>query len=193
MRKAKQSDGKTDVTPLTYTLYRRAFLVMPTYQGVATPLQLGQPSGQPNVPVMSFYETNDIAVHYEEGGNGSIRAVASSLGDLTKRECRFGHAFSANSHPTANGFPHGIVPDHFVPYGGTYVAQTATTPPDVTFNTSDPRYGEDVVLTNVVAFDIQVWDPTAPVYIAPNANNPQVAVGPSDPGFPYPPGTNMST
>jgi type II secretory pathway component PulJ len=183
MRKAKQSDGKTDANPVTYNLYRRAFLVMPTYQGSPTPLNVSPQPGQWNLPQLSFYEVNDISAHYEEAGNGSMRPVASSLGDLTKRECRFGHKFSANSHATANSFPHGLVPDYFVPFGGTYVAATANTAADVVLNTADPRYGEDVVLTNVVAFDIQVWDPTAPVYIAPNANNPQVAVGPSDPGF----------
>ena len=42
------------------------------------------------------------------------------------------------------------------------------------------RYGEDVVLTNVVAFDVQVWDPTAPVF---TVGNPPVAIVPGDPGF----------
>ncbi len=44
------------------------------------------------------------------------------------------------------------------------------------------RYGEDVVLTNVLAFDVQVWDPYAPVQAVGTAPN-QVAVGPSDPGY----------
>lgn len=42
-----------------------------------------------------------------------------------------------------------------------------------------PRVGEDVVLTNVIGFDVKVWDPAAPVQMAPDGE----AVYPGDPGF----------
>jgi hypothetical protein len=37
---------------------------------------------------------------------------------------------------------------------------------------------EDVVLTNVIGFDVKVWDPGAPV-----RSDGSVALGPSDPGY----------
>lgn len=42
-----------------------------------------------------------------------------------------------------------------------------------------PRAGEDVVLTNVIGFDVKVWDPNAPVQMAPDGE----AVYPGEPGF----------
>lgn len=42
-----------------------------------------------------------------------------------------------------------------------------------------PRAGEDVVLTNVIGFDVKVWDPLAPVQVGPDGE----AVYPGEPGF----------
>lgn len=42
-----------------------------------------------------------------------------------------------------------------------------------------PRAGEDVVLTNVIGFDVKVWDPDAPIQLGPD----QEAVYPGEPGF----------
>jgi hypothetical protein len=40
--------------------------------------------------------------------------------------------------------------------------------------------GDDVLLTNVLAFDVQVWDPGAPVFVPAGTN---VAIEPRDPGW----------
>jgi hypothetical protein len=51
------------------------------------------------------------------------------------------------------------------------------------------RYGEDVILTNVLSFDVKAYDPDAPVrYIDKNSNglpddDTSVALQPSDPGY----------
>jgi hypothetical protein len=127
------------------------------------------------LPSTTFYESNDISVHYDLN-TGTL--VANTLGDLTKRECRYGHAF-INSVPLSNGFPHRIVPGYLLPFGGILNSG------NYSVANSNSRYGEDVVLTNVVSFDVQAWDPTAPVYTT--ATTPSVAVSPSDVGFPYPP------
>ena len=42
-----------------------------------------------------------------------------------------------------------------------------------------PRMGEDVVLTNVIGFDVKIWDPEAQVRVGPDGE----AVYPSDPGY----------
>ncbi|MGQ9564195.1 MAG: PulJ/GspJ family protein, partial [Thermogutta sp.] len=43
------------------------------------------------------------------------------------------------------------------------------------------RESEDLVLTNVLAFDVKIWDPDAPSGIV---ENPAAVVRPGDPGFP---------
>ena len=46
------------------------------------------------------------------------------------------------------------------------------------------REGEDVVLTNVIAFDVRVFDPEAPIRFSSGfAVTPDVAVTPDDPSF----------
>jgi hypothetical protein len=176
LRPTLLSDGTTMATPPTFTLYRHAYLVMPTYQGSATSIT-AMPTGALLLPPATFYQNNDISAHYDIVGG---KFVANTLGDLTKRECRFGHAFINDVTATtgANGFPHPVYPPYLVPFGGNL---DTTKTPTYQINTSNSRYGEDVVLTNVVAFDVQAWDPTAPVYTS--STSPALAVTPSDPGF----------
>jgi hypothetical protein len=47
------------------------------------------------------------------------------------------------------------------------------------FDSTSPRQGEDVVLTNVIAFDVRVFDPAAPVTTGSNGT----LLVPGDPGF----------
>src|SRR5262249_14349957 len=85
-------------SPPTFTLYRRTYLVMPTYQGnrtVINPDPKYQPKGSLLLPTADYYLDNDISVHYDLTGN----LVPNTLGDLTKRECRYGHAFINNPAP----------------------------------------------------------------------------------------------
>jgi Tfp pilus assembly protein PilE len=170
MRPTMQADGVTQSNPLTYTLYRRAFLVMPTYQGTAI-----------KIPINSFSDVNyDLSVHSDGVGN----YVANTLGDLTKRECRIAHDYAIDAS-TANHFPHKPDATKYLPFGAVFNGTTYK------FDPTNPRYrrfGEDVVLTNVLSFDVQVWDPTAPVYMV---GNPPVAMVPGDPGFPFPPKTQL--
>lgn len=57
------------------------------------------------------------------------------------------------------------------------------------------RIAEDVILTNVIGFDVKVWDPSAPVFrgvsdngtptnLADDIRVPSVLVTPGDPGYP---------
>lgn len=52
------------------------------------------------------------------------------------------------------------------------------------------RIGEDIILTNVVSFDVKAWDPGAPVFAAPMADTNAAAITPiasvlvpGDPGY----------
>ncbi len=97
--------------------------------------------------------------------------VPNSLGDLTKRENRFAHV---GTFPFNVAKASGVVPPQ---------------QPSVDFLLqpfNDPsRYGDDVILTNVLAFDVQVWDPNGPILLDTTNN---IAIGPRDPGVfnPYP-------
>jgi type II secretory pathway pseudopilin PulG len=187
------------------TLYRRVLLVVP-HRALAQ-----------NQQAQPFYENFDVSVH-QEGGPAAVetranwgaqRLITNSLGDLTKRENRYGH------HPT---FPHpasgwGILglptlrecSDANWPYpmystipaltGEPYTDQIDywLTPHVKVGNNAvavDPETGtrqshlngtriaEDVILTNVLSFDIKVWDPDAPVLVSSDQT-----LLPGDPGY----------
>jgi len=186
---ASTTAATVQASPPTFTLYRHTYLVLPTYQGNSTPLSGAAPSSPSGLllPLPGFYQTNDISAHIQLNDAGTPIAVPNTLGDLAKRECRFGHAFIKNTS-LANGFPHRVDPTYLLPFGGIL---DSTKIPPYQVVTSNSRYGEDVVLTNVVSFDVQAWDPTAPVYST--STMPSVAVSPSDPGFKYQQGDPSSS
>jgi prepilin-type N-terminal cleavage/methylation domain-containing protein len=99
----------------------------------------------------------DISLRAEGG-----RLIPNTLGDLTKRENRFMH------NPTP--FPHEMRVD----------AQSRLQPAATFEGTS--RAGEDLVLTNVVSFDMRVFDPEARAQVSGT-----ITRYPGDPG--YSPGT----
>lgn len=216
------------------TLYRRVLLVLPELDAsaLATP----------------FYRRNDLSARQEGGanyvgpvGSATARLVANSLGDLTKRENRYGHQPWAYPHSasfwgllglptlresaaanwpfplttqgapsTAAGPSYGelIIPAGQSQVGGeirlterTGYPLTASRVPfdfwsqaqpqwdeiDPTtgelnnfITATDDRVAEDVVLTNVLGFNVQVWDPGAPILIPTGST---VAVMPGDPGY----------
>jgi hypothetical protein len=95
-----------------------------------------------------FYQNNDLSARLDGG-----YIYPNSLSDLTKRE---------------NRFLHGTVFPYQYLSGGTT---------GVTFAGTD-REGDDVVLTNVIGFDVRVYDPLAPIQISGG-----VGVTPGDNGF----------
>ncbi len=78
------------------------------------------------------------------------RIILNTLSDLTKRESRFRHDSST--------FPHQMMP--IAPLTGA-------------------RKGEDIVLRNVLAFDVRAYDPTAELY-----STGDIVVGPCDASYP---------
>jgi prepilin-type N-terminal cleavage/methylation domain-containing protein len=79
----------------------------------------------------TFYNAFDLSCRLNNG-----RLYPNSLGDLTKRENRFLHSST---------FPHGF---QGVSADGAVLKGAG-------------RLGDDVVLTNVIAFDVRVYDPAA--------------------------------
>ena len=82
-------------------------------------------------------------------------AVPNSLAELTRRECRFNRG---------SAFPHEFL---------------GVTSADATFD-GTAREGEDIVLNNVIGFDVRVFDPAAPAL----ATQDGVVVLPGDRGYP---------
>jgi type II secretory pathway component PulJ len=175
---ARQTPGS--INPVTYTLYRKQLLVM-GYVG-ADPFTSDNKinfnaygstwAGYYNAPC-------DISVRREANPAGSSvvfdTLIPNSLADLTRRESRFLH--NPNGL-TATGFPFA-----FVAHQTASDLATAELMPaglsGLIFDSTSQRQGEDVVLDNVIAFDVRVFDPAAPVYVAAGGT----ALGPGDPGF----------
>ena len=230
------------------TLYRRVLLVKPS----VTP-QIAAMSNLNSLTPKGFYANYDLSAHLE-GGNfdlfdntTTLRLVANSLGDLTKRENRFAHRprttgdtkyywphesrewGSVNSVrgrlglPTLQECSHpdwwttAATPNPLNPFSSTSNpaltlastefdawknpnpwAQVNTATGILTnFDTGSPRIGEDVILTNVLQFDVKVWDPLAPVFtvdptvdpanngwlVAPSDPKGTLVIMPGDPGY----------
>ena len=91
------------------------------------------------------------------------RIVPNTLSDLTRRENRFLHNSSGDT--VGADFPY------------PFVSHSAIAVPDgLVFGGN--RLGEDIILSNVLAFDVRVFDPAAPISLSGST-----AVLPGDPGF----------
>ena len=120
-----------------YSLHRRQLLVVgyvATSDFLADPAQGDSVSGA--YPVAS--DDYDISFRME-----SSRWRANGLSDLTKRENRFLHRRSASAL-----FPFEVGLSDLVADG--------------TFAAASSREGEDVIIRNVLAFDVRVFDPEQP-------------------------------
>jgi prepilin-type N-terminal cleavage/methylation domain-containing protein len=142
--------------PQTYTLYRKQLLVM-GYVGT-NPFLAGNntmPWSTASSSWTGYFDLPcDVSVRLE-----GTTLFPNTLADLTRRECRFMHNPAGNT--SGSQYPYVFDP----------------TAAGVVFAT-DQRRGEDVVLTNVLSFDVRVFDPASPVAIVG-----QTAVVPGDPGF----------
>lgn len=122
------------------TIHRRILLVRPDL-------------ALPTTPLKDFYAANDISAHV-----GTNRLVANSLSDLTKREHRFAHG---------NAFPFPIDRALLENLAQSRPKDPAATPPRPN---DEPNLGNDVILSNVLAFDVKAYDPLVEVRADPNEN-----------------------
>jgi len=119
-----------------YNLYRKQMLVMGF---VGSGAFLSGSNSISGVAIPTVYNSYDLSLRPE----GSY-LYPNSLGDLGKRENRFLHVLASGS---AASFP-------FPCLIGPNVS-------GIVFDSSSGRQGEDLVLTNVIAFDVRVFDPEA--------------------------------
>jgi len=137
-----------------YTLYRRQLLVA-GYVGQA-PFETENRADFSTFSSSwkTYFSTNDISVRNEGGF-----LYPNSLGDLVKPRCRFLHTGAYPGYAFAGATANGAV-------------LTKLSDQD------RGREGADVVLSNVIGFDIRVYDPLAPVKMYNG-----IPVSPGDPGF----------
>jgi len=161
------------------TLYRRVLLVAPSAP-IPTPS-----------PAAGFYANNDISVRYN-AATGNV--VPNTLADLTKRENRFAHnraifPFDARGWGLFGLPTLGECSDATTPWEAGNVTPVAPSlsPSQMDFWGPNPfanwdlsvdpetgtwtqypagtRASEDVILTNVIGFDVKVYDPDVGDYV----------------------------
>ena len=181
--------------PVTYTLYRKQLLVM-GYVGVA-PFASNNQRLFPNTGLWRDYFTGanpcDISARREIGA-GFDRLVPNTLSDLTRRENRFLH--NPLGSTTGKNFPYAFASDidfnanNILDPGARGVGDDinnnavldfdhlSSSPPDGLIFDGTTRAGEDIILTNVLAFDVRVFDPAAPIGLSGST-----AIVPGDTGF----------
>ncbi len=166
-----------------FQLHRRTLLIRP---------DLNNDNGYLLVtsdPIATFQNENDLSVHADTILDTSVDPpvrrrvlVANSLADLTIRKNRFAHVSVLHNPPSRRqGFPHRIDNVYF-PAGSPPVIGLLKSAYAQHDNTLRGVYhvGEDVVLANVLSFDVKAYDPNVPVRRLPTGT---AALLPSDPGY----------
>jgi hypothetical protein len=183
--------------PIQVRLFRRVLLIRPDIEipnivPPSPPNYFLQPSN-PEMPDVFFFSANDLSVRTV----GGVR-YANSLQDLTRRETRFAHNNAAFPNPLLRA---ALLPKRSVwqrgpdgAWGSTNDDDGDGTPNDLDeagWSGSDDilvygALGTDVMLNDVLAFDVKVFDPFAPViceWDVPNNRPDGDALTPGEPGF----------
>lgn len=146
------------------TLRRRALLIRPDLNGPQGVILQPNGTAYPSASAGFFLNLNDISIRINPPSpafpNGSISA--NSLSDLTMRQNRVAHipAGIINNNADPN-FPYRFTHDRLPFQSGVAM-------------------GEDVIMDQVIGFDLRVFDPDALILTAPSQD---VALTPSDPGY----------
>ncbi len=179
--------SRPDGEPGMRKIYRRTLLVTPWY-GTETKTISGAPvtGSDPRLDLTNtadyptfasrlkalrdFQNEYDISARLE-----NQRIVPNTLADLARREFRFAHMTNPADYPllTSPGYypynfpyetvvpPSGDVRQPGVDNSSLYPFGSSNQPLD---NPTNERQGEDLVLTDVLAFDVKIYDPGAPLY-----------------------------
>ena len=166
-------------------VYRRQLLIRPDFvpDGTATHATMADAQTR----LRTLLQLNDISmsVRAEPSGAGGIayRIRANSLSDLSRRENRFAH------RPISASIVSGVVMDDTFPHAQQLLPSFSAKTPGVTAQTTyallGDATGEDVMLSNPLAFDVQVFDPFVRLWPSDptSVNGSQAAIVPSDPGY----------
>lgn len=124
-----------------------------------------------------LYNNTNISFRLTSSGNANnlvVNVTANTLADLSQRENRWLRRPYVIINP-ANGLPGGMSPNPNFPFP---VDENGTATSLSLVSNFGDRLGEDVILSNVLAFDVRAFDPTARI-VAPNG----IALLPPDPGW----------
>jgi prepilin-type N-terminal cleavage/methylation domain-containing protein len=150
-----------------FNLHRRQLLVV-GYVGRA-PFFNG--SVATSVPAANLVGANSTPLYDLSLRREGASAVPNTLADLTKRENRL-FLRSGTGQLRSGTFPYAVLTD-----AGRLTA-------DATFDNTD-RVWEDVLLTNVISFDVRVFDPQSPndayVQLSGSSAGSSVLRSPADP------------
>jgi prepilin-type N-terminal cleavage/methylation domain-containing protein len=151
-----------------HTLHRRVLLVLPDTTDLSA------------APRAGFYATYDVSARW----NGT-KMVANTLADLTQRENRFAHnttcppvgpspcdwgqlGLPTLAECSATGWTVGAAKTSPTAKtkidfwsSGTSTSNSDSYPWAETYFGTGNRLSDDIILTNVIGFDVKVWDPKA--------------------------------
>ena len=154
----RQSPDQPLTDSTLFTLYRRQLLVM-DYVGTAD--FVANRNMMPGTLPAALL-TRDLSLRVRTAGF----LCPNSLSDLVKPENRFLHNPDVSGTISAANFPYPINASNPVAHMRANGVLTGA------------REAQDVILTNVLSFDVRVFDPTAPI-----RQNNGVTVIPGDPGY----------
>ena len=169
-------------SPPTYTLYRRQLLVVGylgtgLFGGGSENRRQSSAFGTPP-QWRSIYETYDISLSRRVSPGPPVVdvIVPNTLADLTKREHRFMHNPRGDTTglpiARAGQFPYLFANHSHMAASTSSSAETLPAALDgLIFDSASTRFGEDIVLTNMISFDLRVFDPAAPVATSPSGND----------------------
>lgn len=180
----------------TFTLHRRVLLILPEMNANPTYVSFLNSVDATNIELMRmFHNENDLSVrlHYDISGN-PVGLRANSLEDLSDRRNRFAHnpyrdlpGNSVYQFPNELIHPFALLNSTNVP-GGPNLAALYNHPKDLPVRLISKRglrKGDDLMLSDVLAFDIRVFDPKAPI----DATS-LMTLAPGDPAY-VPPGPTV--
>lgn len=176
-------------------LYRRQLLIRPDLTGIDndTPYPSLQQAYQ---RLRQIWQVSDISLRIKPDLlSNSYKIVPNSLADLARREHRFGHmplvistSMTMPPYLVDGAFPHSAVTQNPAQFPLLLPSLTANSPgvqggAQPTLVLTGTAMGEDIVLSNLLAFDVQAYDPYARIWPDNPGGSSQAALTPSDPGY----------
>ncbi|EAQ81178.1 PilW family protein [Blastopirellula marina] len=177
------------------TLFRRVLLIRPDIdftQYAESPL--GTAGGPRRITHLDVFNNSDLSVRPVPQSGGTYEWATNSLEDLQTRQNRHGSWLIGSFDPTnsiyeslasnsmdARKFPFPLKPTYLRSFETmAKIVADEVTAGGTTTNFRD-RTGEDVIMAKVLAFDVKVFDPFAPILIHSTDND--IAAIPGDVGF----------
>lgn len=156
------ADGNGEINLGEVTLHRRVLLIRPDLTVGNMPTFSTLRAGD----LQAFYNQSDLSVHPEmitSGMTSFVRLRPNSLADLSRRENRVAHLPASNLTPVSANFP---LIQHFPNYFSRawlpqHFDDDPVTPGSAGIGFSGTRAGEDIVQSDLLAFDVRAYDPSA--------------------------------